>query len=78
MTIFRKPPIVDASMMNTPMYMDAQLISHEALNLFGFLIVSHMILGRKYEVGAKPNPPKKPRRSPKKGKVTPTNRVNAT
>ena len=31
----------------------------------------------KYEVGAKPNPPKKPRRSPKKGKVTPTNKVNA-
>lgn len=31
----------------------------------------------KYDVGAKPNPPKKPRRSPKKGKVTPANRVNA-
>ena len=31
----------------------------------------------KYAVGAKPNPPKKPRRSPKKGKVTPTNNVNA-
>jgi hypothetical protein len=31
----------------------------------------------KYEVGAKPNPPKKPRRSPKKGNVTPTNNVNA-
>ena len=31
----------------------------------------------KYEVGANPNPPKKPRRSPKKGKVTPTNNVNA-
>jgi len=28
-------------------------------------------------VGAKPNPPKKPRRSPKNGKVTPTNSVNA-
>ena len=31
----------------------------------------------KYEVGAKPNPPKKPIRSPKNGKVTPMNRVNA-
>lgn len=31
----------------------------------------------KYEVGAKPNPPKNPRRSPKKGKVTPTNKVKA-
>ena len=31
----------------------------------------------KYEVGAKPNPPKNPRRSPKNGKVTPMNSVNA-
>lgn len=31
----------------------------------------------KYEVGAKPNPPKNPKRSPKKGKVTPTNNVKA-
>ena len=31
----------------------------------------------KYEVGEKPNPPKKPRRLPKKGNVTPTKRVNA-
>jgi len=31
----------------------------------------------KKEVGAKPNPPKKPRRSPKKGKLTPMNNVNA-
>lgn len=31
----------------------------------------------KYVVGAKPNPPKKPRRSPKKGNVTPMNNVNA-
>jgi len=31
----------------------------------------------KYAVGAKPNPPKNPRRSPKKGKVTPKNNVKA-
>ena len=31
----------------------------------------------KYEVGANPNPPKNPRRSPKKGKVTPMNKVKA-
>jgi hypothetical protein len=31
----------------------------------------------KYEVGAKPNPPKNPRRSPKKGKVTPNINVKA-
>uniref|UniRef100_A0A2P2NWR7 Uncharacterized protein n=1 Tax=Rhizophora mucronata TaxID=61149 RepID=A0A2P2NWR7_RHIMU len=36
------------------------------------------MLGRKYEVGVKPNPPKKPRRSPKNGKVIPTSSVNAT
>jgi hypothetical protein len=41
-------------------------------------MISHIILGRKKEVGAKPNPPKKPRRSPKKGKLTPMNNVNAT
>jgi len=28
-------------------------------------------------VGAKPNPPKNPRRSPKNGKVTPNNNVKA-
>jgi hypothetical protein len=31
----------------------------------------------KYEVGAKPNPPKNPRRSPKKGEVTPNINVKA-
>lgn len=31
----------------------------------------------KYAVGAKPNPPKKPRRSPKNGKETPMSNVNA-
>ena len=31
----------------------------------------------KKEVGVKPKPPKKPRRSPKKGKVTATNSVDA-
>lgn len=85
MTILRNPPIVDASIMNTPMSMEAwiffhkkkkkerkkttvnikkgqikfliemhyiwlafqitQLINHLALNLLGFLIVSHIMLG---------------------------------
>lgn len=31
----------------------------------------------KYVVGANANPPKKPRRAPKKGKVMPTNIVKA-
>lgn len=35
------------------------------------------MLRTKYEVGANPKPPKKPSRSPKKGKVTPTKIVNA-
>ena len=94
-----------------------QLMNQFALNLFGFFIMSHIMLGScnkrvgqvlmvksstkkkrkkkekekekekeniierklitKKDVGVKPNPPKKPRRSPKKGKVSPTNNVKA-
>jgi hypothetical protein len=75
--MFLNPPIVDANIMNTPTIMEIQLTNQVTLNLLGFLMISHIILGRKKEVGAKPNPPKKPRRSPKKGKLTPMNNVNA-
>lgn len=134
-TIFLRPPMVDANIMNSPMKMQpwkflenqlsfssffeagdcnminymliTQLVSHLKLNLFGFLMANHIILGSwnkfswlslsyyimkklnewQWEVGSglqnikweqnQLNPPKKPRRSPKKGKVTPTNRINA-
>lgn len=36
-----------------------------------------MMQGRKYVVGANAKPPKNPSKPPKKGKVMPTNIVNA-
>ena len=39
-------------------------------------IIERKLITKK-DVGVKPNPPKKPRRSPKKGKVSPTNNVKA-
>jgi len=71
-------PVAARNMTDTHKIMLKTLIAKEKLRFGGFFTTSQIRLGSQKVVGANPIAPKKPMRSPKKGRETATKHVNTT